>query len=186
TQGIARGVLLPATAVSAGAPMAAGNDHLVPEFASNPGLAPVDLPSEDDRPADSRSEGQAYHVAFAPARAKTMLGPAGRISVVDQGHFMSYQLHQTVAHRFIAPRQVGAEQHVLPLAVHPSRGSNAHRKTFVALRELTDHLSQGTFGPSHVMVRCLAADLPEGVPLLIHKGCKGFGATDVNADGKIC
>jgi len=35
------------------------------------------------------------------------------------------------------------------------------------------------------VVGCLAVDLPVDISLFIHESCKDFGATDVNADGKI-
>ena len=77
-QGVARGVLLPAAAVAALAPVAVGHDLHVAELAGHPVGAAVDPVVEDERAADAGAERRAEHEAVAAPGAEPALGQAPR------------------------------------------------------------------------------------------------------------
>ena len=81
-QGVSRGVLFPAPTVPARAPVPIGHHRHVTELASHAVAAPKHPTIDDQRPADTGSQGDARHDPGVPPRPELVLRPSGRIGVV--------------------------------------------------------------------------------------------------------
>ncbi len=184
-QRVAGAVLLPAAAVAARAAVSAGDDLHVAELAGDAELAALDLAVLQDGAADAGTEGDHDEVVLAAAGAEAPLRPGGRVGVVVHEDRYGEPAGEAVAQRFVAPGQVGGEQHAVAVGVDPAGGADADRVHVVPVGQVQHQFDDGVLDDLGALglVRGLRAELLQDVAVGVHDARHDLGAADVDADG---
>ncbi len=183
-QGVAGAVLLPAAAVAAGAAVARG-DHLhVAELTGHPVLAALDPAVLQDRAADARTEGDHDEVVLAPARSEAPLRPGGGVGVVVDHDGDDEAGGEGVAQGLVAPGQMGGEQHLGAVGVHPARRADADGVDVVPVGEVQDQFDDGVLDDLGALglVGRLGAHLLQDGAVRVDDARHHLGAADVDPD----
>ncbi len=164
--------------------MPVGNDDLVTEFPRHSVTASLEYTVHDHRATDSGTESDEHEPRFAPARAETPFGPRCRVRVIEHRNAPSQGLFEIRSQRFVAPRQVRAEQHGSVVQIHPPGRSDTHRADAPTSSELAHQVHDHRFDRPRI--------LPGGFPAGGGDDCTGgvddagshLGAADIDAYGE--
>src|SRR5690606_41323172 len=120
------GVLLPAAAVAALAPLTVRDDLHVPELPRHPPPATLHPPVQAQRPADAGAEGDQQQSRLTLPGPEPKLGPRRRIGVVVEHDGQPEPVGKPVPNRLVPPGQVRGEDHGGPVRGDEACRSPAH------------------------------------------------------------
>ncbi len=164
--------------------MTAGHDLHMAELAGDAVLAALDLAVLQDRATDAGAQRDHDEVVLAAAGAEAPLGPGSAVGVVVDQDGHGEPLGQAVAERFVAPGQVGGEQHAVAVGVDPAGRADADGVHVVPVGEVQDQFGDGVLDDLGALglVRGLRAELLEDVAVGVDDTRHHLRTADVDAD----
>ena len=183
---VAAGVLLPAAAVAALAPVPARDDLHVAELARDAEAAALHLSADEDAAADAGAEGHHHHVGLAARGAELPLRPDRGVGVVVDEDRCGQPLLQRRLQRLVPPGQVRGEDDGGAVRGDEPGGADADRGHVGAAdpEQLLDHVDDRVLdhrragGP----VRGVAPGPVADPPARLDQAAGDLGAADVDAD----
>ncbi len=183
-QGVSGGVLFPASAVAALAPVAAGHHDLVAKLSGDAEAAAFHPAVHHHGPADSGAQRDAYQPVLPLAGAEAPFRPGRRIGVVGQEHRTAKEPLQVLAERLVAPGQVRAEENRSACQVHPSGGADAHRPDAVAPAQFLHEFDDDLLNRPRIRSRGGPSRLAEDPAFGVDDACGDLGSPDVDPNGQ--
>ena len=180
-----RGVLLPASAVTAAAQVPVWHHPNVAKFGGEAVGATHHLAAHHHRGTQAGTDGQHDHRRGAPACAEDVLCPSGGVRIVfhDDRHVTPDLGSDPLGEGIVAPSgDVGGEDHMLAVRTHKAGGGEANGIEFVLAPELCDNLCDGTVDPLCVAGGGFSAGLSNDPPGIVHDASGDLRSPDVDAN----